>query len=145
MNEKLTIFYTDDDIDDLEFFKSIVNMITDDYAVVTHMDGNQLLHALDNPPPNPYLLFLDINMPGMSGLEVLQTLRNSEKFAALPIIMFSTTQDQYIIEKTRELGANYYLPKAENFKLLRKSIEHTLQINWSSFIADHSNYLYNNN
>lgn len=145
MNEKLTIFYTDDDIDDLEFFKSIVKMITDDYAVVTHMDGNQLLHALENPPPNPYLLFLDINMPGMSGLEVLQTVRKSEKHAALPIIMFSTTQDKYIIEKTRVLGANYYLPKAENFKLLRKSIEHTLNINWSSFSADNSNYLYNNN
>ena len=145
MNEKLTIFYTDDDIDDLEFFKSIVKMITDDYAVVTHMDGNQLLHALENPPPNPYLLFLDINMPGMSGLEVLQTVRKSEKHATLPIIMFSTTQDKYIIEKTRVLGANYYLPKAENFKLLRKSIEHTLNINWSSFSADNSNYLYNNN
>ncbi|SFU16071.1 Response regulator receiver domain-containing protein [Algoriphagus locisalis] len=145
MNEKLTIFYTDDDIDDLEFFKSIVKMITDDYAVVTHMNGDQLLYALDNPPPNPHLLFLDINMPGMSGLEVLQTLRRSERHATLPIIMFSTTKDELIIEKTRELGANYYLPKAENFKLLRKSIEHTLNINWSDFIADHSNYLYNNN
>ncbi|MFC5625242.1 response regulator [Algoriphagus winogradskyi] len=145
MNEKLTIFYTDDDIDDLEFFKTIVNMITDDYAVVTHMDGNQLLHALDNPPPTPYLLFLDINMPGMSGLEVLQIVRKSEKHAALPIIMFSTTQDKSVIEKTKVLGANYYLPKAENFKLLRKSIEHTLKINWSSFSADNTNYLYNNN
>ncbi|WP_339878487.1 response regulator [uncultured Algoriphagus sp.] len=145
MNEKLTIFYTDDDIDDLEFFKTIVNMITEDYAVVTHMDGHQLLQALDNPPPNPYLLFLDINMPGMNGLEILQTVRKSEKHSGLPIIMFSTTRDEFIIRKTRELGANFYIPKASSFKDLRKSIEHSLQINWSSFIADQSNYLYNFN
>ncbi|MBN3583609.1 response regulator [Algoriphagus aestuarii] len=145
MDDKLTIFYTDDDIDDLEFFKTIVKMITDKYAVVTHMNGKQLLHALDNPPPNPYLLFLDINMPGMNGIEVLQTLRNSEKHASLPIIMFSTTKDETIIEKTRALGANYFVPKAGNFKLLRESIEHTLNINWNSFIADNSNYLYHSN
>ena len=46
MNEKLTIFYTDDDIDDLEFFKTVIKMISDDYAVVTYMDGNQLLHEI---------------------------------------------------------------------------------------------------
>ena len=91
------------------------------------------------------MVFLDINMPGMSGLEVLQTLRKSEKFSSLPIVMFSTTRDESIVLKTKELGANYYVPKAENFKLLRKSIEYTLQINWDSFIADRSNYLYDNN
>ncbi|WPR74147.1 response regulator [Algoriphagus sp. NG3] len=145
MNEKLTIFYTDDDIDDLEFFKTVVNMITEDYTVVTHMDGKQLLHALENPPPHPHLLFLDINMPGMSGIEILQQVRNSEKHAGLPIIMFSTTQDEHIIRQTQELGANYYVPKAESFKQLRKSIQHTLQINWRDFIADQTNYLYNFN
>ncbi|MCE7054495.1 response regulator [Algoriphagus sp. AGSA1] len=145
MNDKLTIFYTDDDIDDLEFFKTVVNMITEDYTVVTHMDGKQLLHALENPPPHPYLLFLDINMPGMSGIEILQKVRNSEKHATLPIVMFSTTQDESVIRKTLELGANYYLPKAESFKQLRRSIQHTLQINWSDFIADHNTYLYNFN
>lgn len=142
MNEKLTIFYTDDDIDDQEFFRTVIKMISDDYSVVTYMDGNQLLHALDNPPPNPYLIFLDINMPGISGLEVLETLRKSDKHSRLPIVMFSTTKDEVIIQKTRELGANYYVPKAESFKKLRKSIEHTLNINWRNFHPDNTNYLY---
>lgn len=144
MTDKLTIFYTDDDLDDLTFFKKIVHTISKEYEVITHMDGKRLLHALENPPPTPYVLFLDINMPGMNGLEVLETVRKSERFGKLPIVMFSTTKDDSIINKTRELGANYYLPKAANFKQLKKSIEHALQINWGQFVADHHNFLYNN-
>lgn len=145
MKDKLTIFYTDDDLDDLTFFKKVVQMISEEYIVITHMDGSQLLHALENPPPTPYLLFLDINMPGMNGLEVLETVRKSDRYGKLPIVMFSTTQDNSIIEKTRQLGANYYVPKAANFKQLKQSIEHALQINWGQFVADPNNFLYNSN
>ncbi len=144
MTDKLTIFYTDDDLDDLEFFKKIVQMISEDYVVITHKDGDQLLYALDNPPPNPFLLFLDINMPGMNGLEVLEKVRESGKHGQLPIIMFSTTKDKSIIHKTFELGATYYVPKSEGFKQLKKSIEDTLKINWGNFIPDKTNFLYTN-
>lgn len=145
MNDKLTLFYTDDDPDDLEFFKIIVGKISAEYEVITHMDGPQLLHALENPPPNPHVLFLDINMPGMNGMEVLQKVRESEKFKNLPVIMLSTTNDGTIIQKTLELGANYYVTKSSGFKQLQDSIAHALQINWNTFIPNPNNFLYNSN
>ena len=145
MNDKLTIFYADDDPDDQDFFKIIIDLIGEKYEVMTHMDGLQLLDALENPPPSPYLVFLDINMPRMNGIEVLKKVRQSEKYGNLPIIIFSTSKDGSVIQQTMELGANYYVPKSAGFKELKKSIEHSLQINWETFVPDSNTFLYKDN
>ncbi len=141
----MTIFYTDDDEDDLAFFRRVIHLIDESYSVITYEDGTQLLNALDNPPPCPSLLFLDINMPGINGIQVLETIRKSEKHSSLPIIMFSTTNDQFVIRKAHALGANFYIPKASTFGELKKSIEHTLQINWNGFIPEFNNFVYTKN
>lgn len=142
MNNDLTIFYTDDDQDDLDFFKEIVSEINTSYNVITQNNGLELLHALDNPPPNPYVIFLDINMPGINGLDVLKKVRESAKHKSLPIVMFSTSNDDVIIEKSRSLGASFYMPKSGIFENLKKSIEHALSINWAGFKPNDNNFVY---
>jgi CheY-like chemotaxis protein len=142
MNTELTIFYTDDDPEDLEFFCEIVSGISSNWQVVTQSNGEQLLYALDNPPPNPYMVFLDINMPGMTGFDVLKELRRKKEHRELPVVMFSTSKDVATIEKSRLLGATYYMPKSSMFEQLKKSIEHVLGINWPSFITTDKNFLY---
>ena len=97
MKAGFTIFYTDDDQDDLEFFREIIESIDANISLVTHTNGDQLLHALDNPPPQPHLVFLDINMPGMTGFEVLKKVRQSHD--SLPVVMFSTSGDDETINK----------------------------------------------
>jgi len=143
MNHEFTIFYTDDDQDDIEFFREIINSFGNGYSLVTQNNGDQLLHSLNNPPPHPHLLFLDINMPGLNGLEVLKKIRESRNPENLPIVMFSTSGDVNTINKSRELGANYYVQKSNVFDQLKKSIEHTLAINWGSFIPTENNFIYN--
>lgn len=142
MKSDLTIFYTDDDQDDLDFFTEIVSEIDSSYNVITQNNGLELLHALNNPPPTPYLIFLDINMPGINGLDVLKKVRESASHKFLPIVMFSTSNDESIIEKSRKLGATYYMPKSGVFDNLKKSIEHALSINWAGFIPTDKNFLY---
>ena len=142
MKNELTIFYTDDDCDDLEFFKEIVLEIDAGYTVITQSNGLELLHALNNPPPTPYVIFLDINMPGINGLDILKKVRESANYKMLPIVMFSTSNDEAIIEKSRQLGASYYMPKSGIFNQLKKSIEHALAINWAHFIPTDKNFVY---
>lgn len=143
MKADLTIFYTDDDPEDLDFFKEIVDIIDENVVVVTHKSGQELINALDNPPPTPHLVFLDINMPGLNGLETLKRVKQSERHNNIPVIIFSTSKDDTDIEKSRELGANFYLPKSGIFDQLKKSIEHTLTTNWDNFIPNKNNFVYN--
>lgn len=144
MRNEFTIFYTDDDAEDLEFFTEVTNAIGDHLNLVTQDNGKKLLHDLENPPPNPHIVFLDLNMPGISGFDVLQQLRSSDNFKNLPIVIFSTSSDERIIAKSRELGASYYVSKPTDFSLLKKTIQHALSINWDTFIPSKENFVYLN-
>jgi PAS domain S-box-containing protein len=64
-------------------------------------------------------ILLDIQMPGMSGIEVLQTLKLDPKLRHLPVIMLSALTDVERVARCVELGAEDYLPKPINSVLLR--------------------------
>lgn len=142
LDQKMTIFYTDDDEEDLEFFKEVTDTIEKDLNLVTHNNGKKLLEALDNPPPTPHVLFLDLNMPGLNGFDVLERVRQKEELKKIPIIIFSTSSDSSIIRKSRAMGADYFVTKSGSFPVLRKSIEHALSIDWSRFTASEENFVY---
>ena len=142
MKTGFTIFYTDDDKDDQGFFLEIIATINKDYKVIIQNNGQELLESLNNLSLYPHILFLDINMPGLNGLEILEIIRADKNHKSLPIVMFSTSRDEKTIAKSRELGANFYLPKLELFEQLKKSIEHTITINWQNFTPADNNFVY---
>lgn len=142
MNTEFTIFYTDDDAEDLEFFKEASSELGYKLNVITQNNGKKLLYDLDNPPPNPHVIFLDLNMPGFSGFDVLQEIRNSINYKNFPIIVFSTSSDDQTITKSRELGATYYIPKPTDFDRLKKIIKYVLTVDWNDFITNEQNFVY---
>ena len=62
-----------------------------------------------------YLLLLDINMPKMDGIEVLERIKGNADFKNLPVIMLTTTDDPREVEKCYALGCNIYVTKPVNF------------------------------
>ncbi|MEO6597005.1 MAG: response regulator [Planctomycetota bacterium] len=82
--------------------------------IVRLRDGREVLDYLDKPPAeqgDPRLLLLDINMPNVGGIEVLQQLRRDPPNARLLVIMLSTTDDPREIVRCYELGCNIYVVK----------------------------------
>lgn len=142
MKNEFTIFYTDDDAEDLEFFTEVTSELGEHLNIVTQNNGKELLHDLENPPPNPHIVFLDLNMPGLSGFDVLTQLRSSDEYKNLPIVIFSTSRDEQTIEKSRKLGASFYVAKPNDFSLLKKTIQYALDINWATFKPTKENFVY---
>ncbi|MDO5554756.1 MAG: response regulator transcription factor [Planctomycetia bacterium] len=66
----------------------------------------------------PDLIFLDLMLPGMSGLDVCRTLKNQPETAAIPIIMLTAKSDESDIVVGLELGADDYITKPFSSKLL---------------------------
>ncbi len=62
-----------------------------------------------------YLLLLDINMPKMDGVEVLERIKSNDDLKDLPVIMLTTTDDPREVKKCYELGCNIYLNKPVDF------------------------------
>jgi CheY-like chemotaxis protein len=142
MNSGLTVYYIDDDQDDREFFSEIVDLVDENARVITFKNGQDLLDAIELQPQERACLFLDINMPGMNGFEVLSRLRESYSHRVLPVIMFSTSDDTLTIEKSKELGANLFVQKSALLENLRQSIRHALNINWETFEPGETNFVY---
>jgi len=142
MND-ITIFYTDDDEDDLSIFADAVESLQRKIKLQTYTGGEKLLNAIFNPPPTPHVVFLDLNMPGKNGFDVLAELRNNEeKKTDIPIIIFSTSNEPGIIEKCRSLGANLFITKPVLMRDITRSIEHALEIDWKSFVPTVNNFVY---
>ena len=125
------IFYADDDLDDLEVFTEIVNNLG--RKVLTFSYGDDLMHQLKNPPPTAGIIFLDINMPKRSGLEILSEIRSAKHWKDLPVVMLSTSDSEETIKQSWILGANFYIRKSSEINKLAKSIKHALSIDWKLF------------
>lgn len=62
-----------------------------------------------------YLLLLDINMPIMDGVELLQKIKSDEELKEIPVIMLTTTDDPREVEACYKLGCNMYITKPVQF------------------------------
>lgn len=63
--------------------------------------------------PFPHLVLLDIKMPFVTGFEVLQWIREQSSYPKLPVVMFTSSNQESDIEKAYALGANAYLVKPD--------------------------------
>jgi two-component system, response regulator len=63
----------------------------------------------------PEFILLDVHLPRMDGLQVLERLRNDERTHLLPVILFSSSNEHTDVVKGYELGANSYVTKPANF------------------------------
>ncbi|NVO09167.1 MAG: response regulator [Bacteroidales bacterium] len=65
---------------------------------------------------NPAVILLDIKMPRMDGIEVLKTIRSHPDFKMLPIVILSSSREEFDLKRCYELGANAYVVKPVDFK-----------------------------
>lgn len=71
----------------------------------------------------PDLILLDLNMPRVSGLEVLQALRASARCAHIPVVVITSSQSPEDREATAKFGANAFFTKPGNLKEYEKLID----------------------
>jgi CheY-like chemotaxis protein len=72
-------------------------------------------YAGDFPAITPTLILLDLNMPGMSGGQLLKVIKSDPHLRLVPVIVLSTSSDQLDINKSYDLGASSYIQKPVGF------------------------------
>lgn len=120
------IFYCDDDDDDLMMFTDIIRQIDPQIHCVTVNDCEEALQMLSSGSVHPDMIFLDINMPKMSGIELLAWLKRYQALQNVPIIMYSTSLNKRETDYCTELGASAVIPKLysleDSVKQLREQV-----------------------
>jgi CheY-like chemotaxis protein len=112
------VLLVDDDPDDVTVALRAVRRSEDlDVRVSVARDGREALIALgveedgDAVPVEPRVVFLDLNMPRIDGMEVLRRLRATPRTRELPVVILSWSNQREDIESCYALGANSFLVK----------------------------------
>ena len=71
----------------------------------------------------PDVILLDINMPGIDGVEVCRFFRRDPRTASVPIVAMSTETQEEMVARVREAGANIFLPKPMDFEALEQALK----------------------
>ena len=108
----------DDDEDDREIFQIALEETKTNSICYTAVNALVALEMLKNNAVQPDFIFLDFNMPKMSGKECLLQLKSDEKTKHISVVMFSTSSDPSDIEETMQLGALDFFSKPSQVKEL---------------------------
>ena len=129
---KPSIFLADDDDDDCVLFQDALNEVAHDHELVIAYDGQELLEVLEaRVPPEPRIIFIDLNMPRKNGIECLQEIKRVDKLKGIPIIILSTSSQAESVEAAYTYGADRYVTKPGTYAMLKKTIVTVLAIDWN--------------
>ena len=107
-DESVKVLLIEDDVRVRELYELVLKM--DEYQVITAETGEDGIEKARSEQPD--LIFLDIRLPGMNGLEVLEILRQDEQTSAIPVVILSNLDDEKTVSKGVSLGALEYVVKS---------------------------------
>ena len=82
------------------------------YDTLAAGDGKEALRLLSSDAPVPDVILLDVMMPEMDGLELLEALQRHPQWKALPVVVLTARSDTHTVNRAHQLGAKAYLVKA---------------------------------
>jgi CheY-like chemotaxis protein len=107
--DDVRVLFVEDDPSVAQMYK--LKLELDGYSVTVAPDGEEAVRlAIENPPD---IVFLDIRLPKMDGLAVLEKLRQTERTSAVPVVILSNYSERELVEKGLKLGALEYLIKSQ--------------------------------
>ncbi|WP_234735460.1 response regulator [Tellurirhabdus bombi] len=139
----LDILYIEDNEDDIDVFSRVIKKIDDKISCKIIDRGSEAVEYLtakgkyaSRLAPLPKVVLLDLNLPGYTGFDIIQQLRNEKRTKLLPIIVFSTSDNPKDINRSYELGVNAYIVKPGSYHtsngLLRRVCDFWLSVNHAS-------------
>jgi CheY-like chemotaxis protein len=93
---------------------------TDGSSALAHLFGND--GAGKRVDHGPILVLLDLNLPDMSGIDILQRIKSDELLRRAPVVVLTTTDDKVEIQRCYDLGCNVYITKPVEYESFSAAI-----------------------
>ncbi len=124
--EPLRLLLIDDHIAEILLVEAMLEGSAEPVELTSIRTGGAALAYLEGSASLPHLIVLDLNLPGMSGLEVLRALRASVRWHDLPVIIRSGSQNPVDRQSAADAGASGYLTKPALFEALEAQLRELL-------------------
>jgi CheY-like chemotaxis protein len=111
-SKKRKVILVEDNLADVELVKISVRELENPVELVHIGDGQELLHFFDGAVLSDIaVILLDLNMPRVSGIDVLRHMQQDNNLKKVPVVMFTTSNSKSDIMKCYELGAKAFVCK----------------------------------
>ncbi len=126
--EEVFILIAEDDADDRFLlqsafeengFRDRLHFVENGVELIDYLKNNIVVEGVVKPPR---FILLDLNMPKKDGREVLKEIKQDPLLKNIPVIIFSTTNNEQEMKRCYELGANSYITKPNSFESLIKTV-----------------------
>ncbi|SMB89096.1 response regulator [Deinococcus hopiensis] len=132
MTRPLRLLVIDDSAMDRQLAEEVFGEYPERCTVTTAASGRAALDTMLTPGATlPDVVLLDINMPGLSGFDVLNTMKSHPQLQRIPVVMLSTSSQEQDVTQAYALHASSYLIKSVNFEDFVAQVEGFLEF-WSN-------------
>ena len=124
MNKAGPIIIIEDGLDDQELLNDVFASLSYPNEIIFFSDGEQALQYLTATLIEPFIIFSDINMPRLSGMELREKIHENEdlRIKSIPYLFFSTSAEQsYIIDAYSKSIQGFFV-KPSNYEEIRDTI-----------------------
>lgn len=130
MNPDIVIAMVEDDAGHARLIERNLHRAGIKNQIVTLPDGASALAFLFGPDGTglinkgrTLLILLDLNLPDMSGTDILKRIKENEYLRVAPVVMLTTTDDKAEIRRCFELGCNVYITKPVDYQKFANAIQ----------------------
>ena len=125
MNKGGPIIIIEDDLDDQEILTDIFKELDYENEIVFFMDGELALEYLVNSAIEPFIIFSDINMPKLNGVELREKVHNNEdlRLKSIPYLFFTTSAEQKHVVDAYSKSIQGFFIKPTSYENLKRTIK----------------------
>jgi len=120
--EAVDILLVEDNPHDAELTQRALKKIDLTARVAVARDGAEALEYLLSNRPKPRVVFLDLKLPKIDGVEVLRRMRMDDRARSIPVVVLTSSQEERDITECYKLGANSYVVKPVEFDKFYKVV-----------------------
>ena len=123
-DERPPVMLVEDNLDDERLVVRAFRKAGIDEFIVART-GEEALTALENQAGRAYpsLVLLDLKLPKVNGLEVLRSMRATEETKLVPVVVFTSSDEEGDILQSYELGANSYIRKPVDYESFMEAVQ----------------------
>jgi CheY-like chemotaxis protein len=131
MNFPKRVLLIDDDEEERLILKAALNECCKDVELLQEKNGKDMLTRLDNESHFiPDIVFLDWNMPLISGSDMLAALRKRPQYNAVPVVIFTGSNNPAYRAEAQALGASYFIYKPFGLTELANKLKELFSLDW---------------
>lgn len=136
MNKGGPIIIIEDDMDDQEFLGDVFKILQFPNEIIFFSDGEQALKYLTETTIEPFIIFSDINMPKLNGIELRAKVHENEdlRMKSIPYLFFSTVAEQQHVVDAYSKSVQGFFVKPSDFNKMKEMIKNIVEY-WQNCVS----------